>query len=130
MPEIQPLRQPSQRFSLGNTAIGEGAIQDNQTGSGNTAVGLGALQFNTASNNIAVGQHAGGGLTTGDSNIDIGNGGVAAEANTIRRNPVPAIDGEAATGHDAASPMITFLELGPLGEARWYRLLAVFPVQG
>ncbi|HSP97155.1 MAG TPA: hypothetical protein VL049_07915 [Candidatus Dormibacteraeota bacterium] len=38
----------------------------------------------TGGNNIALGDHAGSSLTTGDNNIDIGNWGVAAEANTIR----------------------------------------------
>src|SRR5205823_10068291 len=33
---------------------------------------------------IGLGANAGDNLTTGDNNIDIGNGGVAAEANTIR----------------------------------------------
>jgi hypothetical protein len=92
----------------GNTAIGSQALISNTTGSGNTAVGsaassgaaaLGsntegsfntaigrmALSSNTTGNgNIAVGSGAGSNLTTGDSNIDIGNAGVADEANTIR----------------------------------------------
>ena len=68
-----------------NTANGVDALQLNTTGTGNTAVGLGALQSNTSgSNNIALGLNAGSGLTTGSNNIDIGNIGVAAEANTIR----------------------------------------------
>jgi hypothetical protein len=41
--------------------------------------------YNTTGNgNIALGVAAGYNLTTGDNNIDIGNAGVAAEANTIR----------------------------------------------
>ena len=44
-----------------------------------------ALQNNTAgSSNIAVGSQAGYNLTGGSNNIDIGNKGVAGEANTIR----------------------------------------------
>ncbi len=44
-----------------------------------------ALVNNTSgSNNIALGSGAGSCLTTGDNNIDIGNPGVAGEANTIR----------------------------------------------
>src|SRR5204863_2836755 len=38
----------------------------------------------TGSSNIALGRSAGFNLSTGDNNIDIGNEGVAAEANTIR----------------------------------------------
>jgi len=38
----------------------------------------------TGSFNIALGDNAGVSLTTGSNNIDIGNKGVAAEANTIR----------------------------------------------
>jgi hypothetical protein len=49
-----------------------------------TAIGEGALVLNTGSFNIALGNAAGFLLTTGDNNIDIGNEGVAAEANTIR----------------------------------------------
>jgi len=46
---------------------------------------VGALQLNTTGNyNTAVGYLAGSSLTTGNYNIDIGNGGVAAEGNTIR----------------------------------------------
>ena len=84
-----------------NTAIGVGSLQNNTTGSFNTANGNGALTFNTTgsgnvaigditlwnttgNNNIALGSQAGGNLTTGDNNIDIGNSGVAAESNTIR----------------------------------------------
>jgi hypothetical protein len=68
-----------------NTANGVDALQFNTTGTGNTAVGLGALQSTTTgSSNIALGLNAGSSLTTGSNNIDIGNIGVAAEANTIR----------------------------------------------
>jgi len=43
------------------------------------------FQRNTAgSSNIALGFSAGANLTTGNNNIDVGNAGVAAEANTIR----------------------------------------------
>src|SRR5262249_25109397 len=40
--------------------------------------------ISTGSSNIAIGHSAGTSLTTGTNNIDIGNFGVAAEANTIR----------------------------------------------
>ena len=75
----------SNTTGLNNTANGVDALQFNTTGTGNTAVGLGALQSNTSgSSNIALGLNAGSSLTTGSNNIDIGNIGVAAEANTIR----------------------------------------------
>ena len=51
-----------------NTAMGDGALENNTTGGGN----------------IAVGAAAGGAITTGSNNIDIGNVGVATDANTIR----------------------------------------------
>jgi hypothetical protein len=68
-----------------NTANGNGALHSNSGGSRNTANGSGALDLNTSGNdNIALGFLAGFRLTTGDDNIDIGNSGVAGEANTIR----------------------------------------------
>jgi hypothetical protein len=68
-----------------NTATGAGALFLNTTGSDNTATGFDALRDNTTgSDNIALGVGAGENLTIGDNNIDIGNLGVAAEANTIR----------------------------------------------
>jgi trimeric autotransporter adhesin len=69
---------------FGNTATGAGALLNN-TGNTNTANGAAALINNTTgSSNIALGLFAGSALTTGDNNIDIGNSGVADEANTIR----------------------------------------------
>jgi trimeric autotransporter adhesin len=85
-----------------NTAHGEEALLTNTTGGANTATGVGALghnttgNFNTAhgylalvgntigNNNVALGALAGESLTTGSYNIDIGNNGIAGEANTIR----------------------------------------------
>jgi hypothetical protein len=68
-----------------NTANGLAALFNNTTGSFNTATGLQALVSNTTGNsNIAVGFNAGLNLTTGSNNIDIGNLGVAGEANKIR----------------------------------------------
>jgi hypothetical protein len=68
-----------------NTANGLNALFNNDTGDNNTANGRAALGNNTTgSNNIALGLSAGIELTTGDFNIDIGNVGVAGEANTIR----------------------------------------------
>jgi uncharacterized coiled-coil protein SlyX len=68
-----------------NTANGDAALYNNTGGSFNTADGRDALFNNkTGSNNTGLGFGAGINLTTGDNNIDIGNAGVAAEANTIR----------------------------------------------
>jgi len=69
---------------VNNTANGVFALFLNTTGNGNTANGVQALSNTTGNNNIALGFGAGSNLTTGDNNIDIGNQGVAAEANTIR----------------------------------------------
>jgi hypothetical protein len=67
-----------------NTAIGHQALINN-SGEGNTAVGSLALRDNTTGTfNIALGDFAGTALTTGHSNIDIDNFGVAGESNTIR----------------------------------------------
>jgi hypothetical protein len=85
----------------GNVALGEGALTSNITGNFNTATGAGALFLNhganntangaealglnnSGANNVALGYRAGFNLTTGNNNIDIGNAGVAAEANKIR----------------------------------------------
>jgi hypothetical protein len=85
-----------------NTATGASALNDNTTGNDNTATGLNALFFNTTGSNntanglnallnnttgksnIALGFNAGSKLTIGNNNIDIGNVGVAGEANKIR----------------------------------------------
>ena len=67
-----------------NTATGFAALQINTTGNFNTAHGWASFLSNeTGSLNTALGAAAGN-LTTGDNNIDVGNVGVAAEANTIR----------------------------------------------
>ena len=68
-----------------NTASGYGALFSNISGPANTAIGSNALYSNTSGgSNIVLGFQAGFNLTTGSFNIDIGNAGVAAEANTIR----------------------------------------------
>jgi len=93
-----------------NTAVGGGTLGSNTTGHDNTASGRHALNLNrggsynaadgeyalgsstSASQNTALGYGAGYDLTTGGNNIDIGNLGVAAEANTIRiGNPVNTV---------------------------------------
>jgi len=69
----------------GNTASGFFSLGNNTTAERNTANGVAALFNNTTGeDNIALGFGAGDNLTTGDNNIDIGNLGVADEANTIR----------------------------------------------
>lgn len=68
-----------------NTATGAFALRGNSgNGSGNTADGYRALTNNSGSENIALGDSAGIRLTNGNSNIDIGNLGIAGESNTIR----------------------------------------------
>ena len=84
-----------------NTANGDAALYNNTTGIKNTANGVNALEINTighdnvadgfqallnnkGSSNIGLGSNAGANLTTGSNNIDIGNQGIAAEANIIR----------------------------------------------
>ena len=71
-------------FGGDNTADGADALHSNTTGDANTAIGEAALFNTTGSSNIGLGASAGANLTTGDNNIDIGDQGVAAEANTIR----------------------------------------------
>jgi len=67
-----------------NTAIGEQALYYNN-GSYNTAIGVVALKYNTnGNNNIALGYQAGYNISTGSSNIDIGNLGLATDTNIIR----------------------------------------------
>jgi hypothetical protein len=68
-----------------NSATGFDALFNDTTGANNTATGFQALFGNTTGAfNIALGYLAGQNLTTGSNNIDIGNQGIAAEANTIR----------------------------------------------
>jgi hypothetical protein len=75
----------SNTTAFNNTANGQGALNKNTTGASNTANGWGALFNNTTGgSNIALGFNAGTNLTTGSNNIDIGNIGVAGEANMIR----------------------------------------------
>jgi Chaperone of endosialidase len=76
-----------------NTATGRHALNLNAHGSYNTADGEYALASSTsASQNTALGYGAGYHLTIGGNNIDIGNLGVAGEANTIRiGNPVTVV---------------------------------------
>ena len=58
-----------------NTAVGFQALRANTTGTSNTAIGHQALFFNTGSNNTALGEGAGSGVTTADNVICIGSSG-------------------------------------------------------
>ena len=53
--------------------MGASALFNNTTGTDNMAIGFGALLNNTGSGNVALGALAGANLTTGNSNIVIGN---------------------------------------------------------
>src|SRR6185503_6635732 len=77
--------------------IGSMALAVNFTGGGNTAVGRGALFENQSGNyNIAIG-FAAGDRTTGSNNILIGDIGVEGESNTIRIGGNPFTGGQTAT---------------------------------
>ena len=68
-----------------NTADGDFALFSNTMGNFNTAAGAHTLVRNTTGGlNIVLGFAAGQNLTTGSNNIDLANGGVAGESNTIR----------------------------------------------
>jgi hypothetical protein len=67
-----------------NTAVGAFALGSTITGGANTAIGYGALFNATGGGNIALGDLAGFDVTTGSSNIIIGNRGLAGDADTIR----------------------------------------------
>jgi trimeric autotransporter adhesin len=89
-----------------NTATGENALSFNTTGNYNTASGLCALCNQTTGNlNTALGVGAGENLTTENNNIDIGNLGVAGDANTIRIGEPTAVTdpvfGETLPAHTA-----------------------------
>jgi Chaperone of endosialidase len=76
----------SNTSGMNNAATGVAALRNNTTGNNNTAIGFNALDRCTrGDNNIAIGHDAGRAFNTRESNnIDIGNEGVAHEANTIR----------------------------------------------
>ena len=75
---------PSNTTGSSNVAYGDFTLPHNTAGSDNIALGYRALENTTGSDNIGLGTGAGGNLTTGDSNIDIDNPGIAGESNTIR----------------------------------------------
>ncbi len=111
-----------------NTASGRAALHANTTGNSNTAVGTFAIENTTGSNNIAIGFNAGDNLTTGNNNIDIGNVGVAAEANTIRlgtgqgRAFIAGIRGITTGAADAMAVVIDSNgQLGTVSSSRRYK---------
>ena len=68
----------------GNVAVGDSALANHTTGTSNTAIGNSTLvNAITGDFNIALGVFAGQNIL-GNNNIDIGNGGLAADSNTIR----------------------------------------------
>jgi hypothetical protein len=94
-------------MGINNAGVGVNALFSNTTGNHNVALGINSMLRNTTgSSNIALGVNAGGNLTIGNNNIDVGNAGVAAEANTIRvgtqgtqrRAFIAGISGTAVTG--------------------------------
>jgi endosialidase-like protein len=96
----------SNQTGFHNTATGSNALDSNPTGNYNTAEGVCALCGSTSGNlNIALGVGAGENLTTTDNNIDIGNLGVAGDANTIRIGEPTAVTdpvfGETLPAHTA-----------------------------
>jgi len=74
----------SNQTGTNNTAVGVSALGSNQTGTNNTAVGVSALGNIDGAFNIGLGFSAGQNLGFGFYNIDIGNGGVDGDDNTIR----------------------------------------------
>jgi uncharacterized coiled-coil protein SlyX len=89
-----------------NTGTGQNALSFNTTGNYNTAEGVCALCNQTTGNlNIALGVGAGENITTENNDIDIGNLGVAGDANTIRIGEPTAVTdpvfGETLPAHTA-----------------------------
>jgi hypothetical protein len=88
-----------------DTAMGYQALEVSN-GSGNTAIGSRALERQDSGiDNIALGFNAGGNLTDGSNNIDIGNRGERVEGSTIRigsesqtRTFIAGISGTGVTG--------------------------------
>jgi trimeric autotransporter adhesin len=87
-----------------NTASWVNALLVNTKGSNNTAVGVNALaNSRTGSSNIALGYNAGANITSFSNNIDIGNVGVAGEANKIRIGTVGTQNGTFIAGISGTS---------------------------
>jgi hypothetical protein len=67
-----------------NTVVGVEALRLDKNGSSNTGVGYNSLYNCQGSNNIALGDSAGVNLRQAQNNIEIGNGGLPQDTNTIR----------------------------------------------
>ena len=114
-----------------NTANGYTALNLNTSGENNTAVGYAALWGNTTgTNNIAIGGFAGYDLTSGDSNILLGNRGFPGEGNTTRigdpdfqtRAFVAGIQGVMTGVNDAVNVVIDSNgQLGTISSSRRYK---------
>jgi hypothetical protein len=112
-----------------NTAVGAFALGLTVTGGANTAIGYSALYNATGGGNIALGDLAGFDVTTGDSNILIGNRGVAADAATIRigsefqtRTFIAAIRGVTTGVADALNVVIDSNgQLGTISSSRRFK---------
>jgi trimeric autotransporter adhesin len=105
-----------------NNAIGYQALQANVTGQYNNAHGWKALTLSTGSLNTALGDGAGGGLTTGDGNVYIGAapGGAAVESNHtyIRNINTTSVSG---LGTDTVTVNLATGLLGHLTSSRRYK---------
>jgi hypothetical protein len=67
-----------------NTAVGYAALSLNTTGNNNTAIGVQALAAVTGSNNFAIGYNAGNQVTGGSNNVFIANQGTASDNGVVR----------------------------------------------
>ncbi len=110
--------------------MGASALFNNITGTDNIAIGFGALLNNTGSGNVALGTLAGANLTTGNSNLVIGNllAGVAGEANTMRiglsqfRTFISGIRGVTTGVNDAVNVVIDSAgQLGTTSSSRRFK---------
>jgi Chaperone of endosialidase len=112
-----------------NTAVGAFALGSTITGGASTAIGYAALFNATGGGNIALGDLAGFDVTAGDSNILIGNRGVAADAATIRigsefqtRTFIAAIRGVTTGVADAVNVVIDSNgQLGTISSSRRFK---------
>ena len=112
-----------------NTAIGASAGNSISTGTDNTLIGTGAAKnVSSGSSNIVIGSTAGANLTTGSFDIDIGNAGVAAEANTTRigsasqsRTFISGINGVTTSGSAVAVVVDSNGQLGTVSSSRRYK---------
>ena len=115
----------------GNVAVGHSALTAlGGASGGNTAVGAGALfQLGSGTDNIAIGPSAGQLLTSGSSNIYVGNAGVASESATTRighvgttRTFLNGIRGTTTGANDAVAVVIDSNgQLGTVSSSRRFK---------